>query len=507
MLVRLLPGNIIDLILRRRPHADPRGDRLGQAQLGLVGSYPAQYVRWPKGVVHGDFGLSLRRTSPSRGSCRARSPIDIELILLAVVFAMLVGIPLGAISAIRRDKAVDYVSRVTGLVGISIPNFWLATLLLDLHLARLPLGAAALLRLLHQAPGQNLQQFLLPAISISRVHARDRDAHAAGDDARGDRASTTSAPPAPRASAPARDRPARAAQRAHPGRDDHRLRDRLPDRRRARSSRPSSTCPGWATRSCRRSTSATTRSIAGIVTILSPRSFIVVNLIVDLLYGLLDPRILALVTTAAAAHAWKLASEPAAPLVLPRPLAKPARDRGRDHRRRSSSLTALLGPLLWTINPNAPVYALARRPELVAPVRDGRSRARHASRASSTALRSRSRSARSRSRSASGSGWLLGLFSGYSGRFVDLGSCGSSTSCSRSRSLILAFAARRAARADPRECDDRDRDHRSLPSSSASSAPPCSRRWASRSSSRRARSAPATCASSAATCSRISSRR
>jgi peptide/nickel transport system permease protein len=78
-----------------------------------------------------------------------------------------VGIPLGALSAVRRDKSVDYASRVTGLVGISLPNFWLATLLL-IFTSRVfhwvpPLSYVSPF----EDPWQNIQEFILPAIAIS----------------------------------------------------------------------------------------------------------------------------------------------------------------------------------------------------------------------------------------------------------------------------------------------------------------------------------------------------
>jgi peptide/nickel transport system permease protein len=94
-------------------------------------------------------------------------PIDIELIALGILIALVVGIPLGAISAVRRDRPVDYASRFVGLIGISAPNFWVATLLLIftsrvLHWVP-PLSYVSLFR----HPWENIQEFILPAIAIS----------------------------------------------------------------------------------------------------------------------------------------------------------------------------------------------------------------------------------------------------------------------------------------------------------------------------------------------------
>jgi peptide/nickel transport system permease protein len=94
-------------------------------------------------------------------------PIDIELIFLGLLIALAVGIPLGALSAVRRDSATDYFSRITGLIGISLPNFWLATLLL-IFTSRVfhwvpPLAYVSFFK----HPWQNLQEFFMPAIAIS----------------------------------------------------------------------------------------------------------------------------------------------------------------------------------------------------------------------------------------------------------------------------------------------------------------------------------------------------
>jgi len=83
------------------------------------------------------------------------------------IFALIVGIPLGALSAVKRDKSVDYFSRITGLIGISVPNFWLATLLLIftsrvLHWVP-PLAYVSFFK----NPWQNIQEFFLPGIAIS----------------------------------------------------------------------------------------------------------------------------------------------------------------------------------------------------------------------------------------------------------------------------------------------------------------------------------------------------
>ncbi len=165
--VRLLPGSILDLFFAGDNTATPQQLADAKKKLGLTGSYPEQYWHWASGAVHGDLGHSLLSQQAVSSMMTSALPIDIELIALGIVIALVVGIPLGALSAVRRDKSVDYFSRVTGLVGISLPNFWLATLLLIftsrvLHWVP-PLAYVSLFK----DPWRNIQEFILPGIAIS----------------------------------------------------------------------------------------------------------------------------------------------------------------------------------------------------------------------------------------------------------------------------------------------------------------------------------------------------
>src|SRR4051794_28717540 len=123
--VRLLPGSILDLFFAGDNTATPQMIHDAKEQLGLTGSYPDQYWRWISHAVHGDFGHSLLSQQPVSKMITTALPIDIELIVLAMIMALAVAIPLGAISAVRPNTISDYVSRFTGLIGITIPNFWL----------------------------------------------------------------------------------------------------------------------------------------------------------------------------------------------------------------------------------------------------------------------------------------------------------------------------------------------------------------------------------------------
>jgi peptide/nickel transport system permease protein len=167
LMVRLLPGDIIDILFGGDLSAPEEVKEQAREQLGLNGSYAEQYWRWISGVVQGDFGFSLRNSEPVSNIIGDALVITLELVVLGLLIATVVGVPLGVISAVRRDSAADYTSRIGGLIGLSIPSFWLATLLL-LFTSRVFGWVPPLVYISPwDDPIGNLSQFILPAISIS----------------------------------------------------------------------------------------------------------------------------------------------------------------------------------------------------------------------------------------------------------------------------------------------------------------------------------------------------
>jgi peptide/nickel transport system permease protein len=166
-MVRLLPGDIVAVLSGADIGNDPELVARARESLGLNGSYPEQYWRWISGVLQGDLGDSLRNTQPVSEVLLNALPITFELVFLGLLIAVVVGLPLGVLSAVKRDSRHDYAARVGGLIGVSIPNFWLATLLL-LFTSRVfgwvpPLTYVPF----YEDPIANLSQFILPAVAIS----------------------------------------------------------------------------------------------------------------------------------------------------------------------------------------------------------------------------------------------------------------------------------------------------------------------------------------------------
>lgn len=167
LLLRLLPGDIVDIIAGSDSQTDPAARAKLRAAMGLSDPIPVQYAKWIWHLLQGNPGNSLRSGKPV-GQLLLRSlPVTLELAILGVLLATVIAIPLGVITAVKRDTGVDFASRVIGLIGLSLPNFWLATLLL-LFTSKFfhwvpPIKHIAI----QDDPIGNLKQFMLPAIAVA----------------------------------------------------------------------------------------------------------------------------------------------------------------------------------------------------------------------------------------------------------------------------------------------------------------------------------------------------
>lgn len=167
LMVRLMPGDVIDFVTGGTQSLTPEQRHQMEHQLGIDQSYVHQYLHWIHGFLTGNMGNSLISTLPVGPTLQKAIPITGELIGMGLVIALLIAVPLGILSAVRPDSFADYASRVGALIGLSIPNFWLATLLLIFTSRVLGWVPSVSYISPRKDLGQNLLQFLLPAISIS----------------------------------------------------------------------------------------------------------------------------------------------------------------------------------------------------------------------------------------------------------------------------------------------------------------------------------------------------
>jgi peptide/nickel transport system permease protein len=129
-LPRLIPGDAVQLMLAEKAYAKDL-DEL-RAKLGLDRPMYVQYFEWAGRALRGDLGESLWTRRPVLEEIGQRLPVTLTLAILALTFALAIAIPVGVISAARHDTLADFIARSAAILGLSVPGFWLATLLIVL---------------------------------------------------------------------------------------------------------------------------------------------------------------------------------------------------------------------------------------------------------------------------------------------------------------------------------------------------------------------------------------
>ena len=130
--VRFIPGDIIDVMIRRLMFLGITVDREAvEIMLGLDLPVYVQYGRWMEGIfLHGTLGQSLMASWTVEERIIGRLPVTIELGVMAIVIGLVISLPVGIYSAIRQDTAVDYAGRSIAVIGMATPNFWLAIMVM-----------------------------------------------------------------------------------------------------------------------------------------------------------------------------------------------------------------------------------------------------------------------------------------------------------------------------------------------------------------------------------------
>ena len=182
--VRFIPGNVVELMVAEMAE-EAGGAEIAQMeealrhQMGLDVPVHIQYGRWlgilPReeggfqGILQGDFGTSLWRKVPVTEEILQRIPVTLELGVLAKIRAILIALPIGVVSAIRQDTAQDYAGRTFAILAISLPSFWLATMIIVYPSIWWGWAPPMQLIPLIENPVENLKQFLLPAFIMGMV--------------------------------------------------------------------------------------------------------------------------------------------------------------------------------------------------------------------------------------------------------------------------------------------------------------------------------------------------
>ncbi|HZT26109.1 MAG TPA: ABC transporter permease [Pseudolabrys sp.] len=130
VMLRVVPGNIADILFDSAGMIDVSEKAKLEHDIGLDKPIAIQYVNWIGGLAHGDLGYSYVSEKPALAEIAPRIPITAKLAGLALLFAVVFGVPLGVISAVRQNTPLDYILRVVSLSGLSLPSFWLGLLIL-----------------------------------------------------------------------------------------------------------------------------------------------------------------------------------------------------------------------------------------------------------------------------------------------------------------------------------------------------------------------------------------
>ncbi|WP_407363250.1 ABC transporter permease [Pseudomonas luteola] len=163
-LQKLLPGDPV--LAMAGEERDPAVIEYLRDKYRLNDPVPVQYLNWVGNVLKGDFGTSLRTEQPVTALIVSKLPVTLELSVFALLIALLIGIPTGILSAVRKGSAVDYSANIVALSGISIPHFWLGILLIMVFAVKLRWLPASGFVPFSENPLQNLKTLLLPAFVL-----------------------------------------------------------------------------------------------------------------------------------------------------------------------------------------------------------------------------------------------------------------------------------------------------------------------------------------------------
>ncbi len=169
-IVRAIPGDVVDMMLEQFQYGKDAAEL--RARLGLDRPVVEQYVGWVSHVVRGDFGESLWTRRPAMTDLAERFPVTITLSLLSIVVSLLIALPVGILAAVRQDSAADYAARSVAVGALSIPNFWLATLIVVVPSVWLNWAPSiGNFTPFSRGPLGYLAQFILPALSLGITQA------------------------------------------------------------------------------------------------------------------------------------------------------------------------------------------------------------------------------------------------------------------------------------------------------------------------------------------------
>ncbi|ADI15526.1 ABC transporter permease [Truepera radiovictrix] len=161
---RALPGDPALIIAGEQ--RDPEVIAYIRERYRLNDPVPVQYVAWLAQVVRGDLGRSIRTNQSVTELILQKLPVTLQLALLSMLVALLIAIPIGVLSAVRKDTALDYAGTLFALSGLSVPNFWLGILLILVVSVQWNLLPASGYVEFSRDPVENLRRMIMPSLVL-----------------------------------------------------------------------------------------------------------------------------------------------------------------------------------------------------------------------------------------------------------------------------------------------------------------------------------------------------
>jgi peptide/nickel transport system permease protein len=167
-IVRVVPGSVVDLMLQENASGFSPAEL--RHKLGLDQPIPQQYLQWVGQIAHGDFGRSLWNNQATADQLKQAMPITLELSGLGLLLSISTGLLIGTIAAMRADTPLDYLLRSFSIFGLSVPDFWLATLVVTFPAIWWGVTPSFTFIPFLEDPAGNLIQFIIPAaiLGLSR---------------------------------------------------------------------------------------------------------------------------------------------------------------------------------------------------------------------------------------------------------------------------------------------------------------------------------------------------
>lgn len=168
-LQKLLPGDPI--LAMAGEERDPAVIELLRERYRMNDPVVYQYFYWLGSVVQGDFGVSLRTNQPVLELIGQKLPVTIQLAVMSMFFALIIGVPIGILAAVKQNTWIDYVSNIVALSGLSIPNFWLGIMLILLVSVQLGWLPASGYESIFVDPVRSIQTMIMPSFVLGNALA------------------------------------------------------------------------------------------------------------------------------------------------------------------------------------------------------------------------------------------------------------------------------------------------------------------------------------------------